>query len=93
MSVAKPWMLPSRPRKCPIRWPGFPFFEFSQAIALAAGGLHAANGSEDWAALAEFTAITSWQIEYGNRICVGRVWSGGPGAATVRRTHDSSGQG
>jgi len=50
-------MLPSPAPEMSHSLAGFPVFEFSQAIALAAGGLHAANGSEDWAALAEFTAI------------------------------------
>jgi len=37
---------------------GFPGFEFSHVMALAAGGAHGANGSASWAAgLARFVAL------------------------------------
>src|SRR5262245_19207553 len=50
MSVANPWMLVlPAPAMSHSLW-GFPGFEFSHAMVLAAGGLHGANGSGSWAA-------------------------------------------
>ena len=42
---------------------GFPVFEFSQAIALAADGTQGANGSVDWTALAEFSDFLSGDLD------------------------------
>jgi hypothetical protein len=62
MSVANPWML-LLPAPEMSHWlAGFPGFEFSHTMALAAAGTQGANGSGDWdarlidAALAEAVA-------------------------------------
>jgi hypothetical protein len=50
ISVANPWMLASPDPTMSHSPDGFPGFEFSHAMALAAAGMQGANGSGDWAA-------------------------------------------
>src|SRR5262245_13905819 len=64
MSVAYPWMLAfPAPTMSHSLW-GFPVFEFSHAISLAAVGPHGTKGSGNWAAgLARFVALLPGRAE------------------------------
>src|SRR5262245_47773234 len=59
MSVANPSMLPVPAPEMSHSVDGFPVFEFSHVIALAAGGSQGANGSEDRAAIVVNDHVTS----------------------------------